>query len=679
MDAHSLKVEDFLALAKTRFVIPVYQRNYDWKQAQCRQLIDDILAVGSAEEGVHFIGSIVYMHDTIYSAASLKELTIIDGQQRLTTLTLIYTVLYRLAKQMQDEPLSADILETYLINKYPANAKKLVLTANNEEAFDFLLKCDPDAKYTRFSNIIENFGYLTGRINQYNCECIRKGLSRLMFVEISLEKGKDDPQRIFESLNSTGLDLSQGDLIRNYILIGLNREEQQRVYETYWTCIEEKTRSPSTNENRVSDFIRDFLTLETGRIPNKNKVYAEFKAKYPSLDGLDEILKKLKRFAQYYHKLIQPASEPDNDIIDRLKSIGDLEIEVSYPFLLRIYDDYANAVIDKTVFIEVLHLIESFIWRRFICGLATNSLNKLFMNLYEKIDISEYLYSIQRFLIQRTGTQKFPNNEEVVKSLQTKDMYNINSRNTRYLLEKLENFKNKEKVVIHGNTDITIEHIFPQNPDPAWKKSMDKAEYEQMEKYQHTISNLTLSGNNGKLGNKSFTEKKNMPDSGYTDSRLWLNRYLASIDVWNPEALKKRFAVIKKRFLQIWQYPDIPADTAASEGEMNIFEADEPKGKTLDYVIFRDEKKDIKTFTKLYQEVVTQLFAYQPEIFFSTNLAETIALTRKENRDTLVQPLQIHDAWFIESHSDSKIKFKRIKRILTAFDMEDELIIKYAE
>jgi hypothetical protein len=323
--------------------------------------------------------------------------------------------------------------------------------------------------------------------------------------------------------------------------------------------------------------------------------------------------------------------------------------------------------------------VQSFVWRRFICGLPTNALNKLFMNLYEKVDKADYLYSVQRFLIQRTGTQKFPNDEEVLEALKYKDMYNLKSRNTRYLLEKLENFQNREPIVIQGNADITIEHIFPQHPDTVWKKTMDKVEYDQMEKYLHTISNLTLSGNNGKLGNKSFTDKKNAPDSGYKDSRLWLNKYLASIDAWNIKALEKRFTIIKKRFLQIWKYPDIQLDTTAVEGEVTIFEAEDPTGKSLEYIIFRDEKKEIKTVTALYREVIRELFESQPETFFSTDLAESLSLIRKENNNTLIQPLQINDLWYIESKLDSKAKFKKIKRILTVFDMEEELIIKYAE
>jgi uncharacterized protein with ParB-like and HNH nuclease domain len=684
MIANSSKIQEFLSQPKTQFIIPVYQRNYDWTVGQCKQLLDDILSIGSNNNGVHFIGSIVYIHDNIYTSANIKELVIIDGQQRLTTIMLIYVVLYRLAKQNKNDTLFEEINETYLINKFVSNTEKLKLrpTEDNDKAFRFLLNSEPASEYSEFSNIIENFEYISGRINQENHEFILKGLSKLIFVEISLERDKDDPQRIFESLNSTGLELSQADLTRNYILMGLKHEDQQRLYNTYRDFIEKNARTSSSNESRVSDFIRDYLTLECKKIPNKNKVYVEFKTKYPlhSLDDLDKILSKMKQLVKHYNKLINPEFEPDSDIKEEIKFVNRLESVVAYPFLLQIYDDYTNNIIDKPVFIEILNFIQSFIWRRFITGLPTNALNKIFMNLYEKVDRKNYLYSIEISLMQRTGAQRFPNNEEVIDALHFKDLYNVNSRNIYYLLEKLENFDNNEKVIIQGNSDITIEHIFPQNPDIlSWKNDLNKEEYEDIrEKYLHTISNLTLSGNNGKLGNKSFQDKKNLKNYGYKDSRLWLNKYLASIDSWNIKELEQRFNVIKDRFLKIWKYPEIQFETISSEGEINIFQAEDPTGKTFDYIIFLDEKRKISTASELYTEIVRQLLELQPNTFFSTDLANSISLTRKEAKDKLRGPLKVNDTWFIEGKLSNIDKFKKIKRILSIFELEDDLIIKYA-
>lgn len=682
MTAHALTMEEFLYNEKkTRFVIPVYQRNYDWTRGQCTQLMHDILKAGADDGGVHFIGSIVYIQDGTYTSTDIKNLVIIDGQQRLTTLTLIYVALYRFAKQINDDGLAAKI-KRYLINgSSPSAALKLKLTEHHDKALRFLWTNDPIAEYLESSNVIENFKYIAGSINQETYQCVLNGLSKLLFVEISLERGKDDPQRIFESLNSTGLELSQADLIRNYILMNLDYNEQERVYNTYWDFIEKHASFESScelsNESKVSDFIRDYLTLKNKKIPNKGNVYAEFKTKYPSFDNLDRALTPIKQYAKHYYKLINPEREPDKEIQEELKSINRLESTVAYPFLLQIYNDYANRVIEKAVFIEILKLIQSFILRRFITGLPTNALNKIFMNLYEKVDKTNYLYSIQRALVRLRGSQEFPTNEEVIKELQFKDMYyTIKKSNIRYILEKLENHHNTEKVVIQ---DLTIEHIFPQNSDKtSWEETLDKEEYALMkEKYLHTISNLTLSGNNGKLGNKLFQEKKHLKDAGYQDSRLWLNKYLASIDAWNIEALEERFNIIKARFLEIWTYPDVRFDAVSAEGEVTVFEAGDPTGRKLEYVIFRDKKIRIRTVTELYREVVKQLFESQPNTFFITDLADTLSLTRKEDKDTLRHPLEITDSWFIESNMDNKAKFEKIKKILSVFGLENDVKIKY--
>ena len=264
MKANETKVEDFLSSNKTQFVIPVYQRNYDWTTGQCKQLLDDILDVGlNKKMNAHFIGSIVYVHDDVYTASRIKELTIIDGQQRLTTLTLIYLALYQLAKSLKDEGLENEISETYLINKFAPEEEKLKLrpTENNDKALKYLLRSHTDEEFNDFSKLIDNFNYFKGRITDENYLVVLKGLSKLMFVEVSLDREKDDPQRIFESLNSTGLELTQADLIRNYILMGLNRRDQSKIYQNYWEVIEKLAKDESSNSSRVSDFIRDYLTL----------------------------------------------------------------------------------------------------------------------------------------------------------------------------------------------------------------------------------------------------------------------------------------------------------------------------------------------------------------------------------------------------------------------------------
>lgn len=685
MKANETKVEDFLSSNKTQFVIPVYQRNYDWSTSQCKQLLDDILEVGTSKKmNAHFIGSVVYVHDDVYTSSRIKELTVIDGQQRLTTLTLIYLTIYRLAIEMEDKGLEAEITETYLTNKFAPEEEKLKLrpTENNDKAIKYLLRSDSSEEFNEFSKVIDNFNYFKSRITQENIDYVLKGLSKLMFVEISLDREKDDPQRIFESLNSTGLELSQADLIRNYILMGLNRKSQNKIYNNYWEIIEKLAKDETSNKSKVSDFIRDYLTLVNNKIPNKSKVYLEFKAKFPTsdLEELEGNLLPIKSLVKFYNKLLNPKNENDKDIRIQLEYINRLEINVAFPFLMKVYEDYSENIIDKPTFIKVLDFIQSFTWRRFILGLPTNALNKIFMTLYEKIDKDNYLVSLQKWLLKRPGSQRFPKNKELIESLKLKDVYNIKSKNRTYLLERLENFENKEPVKIEGNTDITIEHIFPQNPDPKWKVDLGTDEYNFIkETYLNTIGNLTLSGNNGKLGNKVFTFKRDLENAGYKDSRLWLNKYLSIAEKWDKAEIERRFDLLSERFLKIWEYPDVDLDDRDENNEVNIFEAEDPKHKKLEYAIFFDQKIEVTQVAKLYVEVFKQLFDLQPETFFTTDLAEKVTLTKNPKEGNPRQPVQINDTYYIEGNIDNIGKFDKIKYALTVFDSEDELTIKYAE
>jgi hypothetical protein len=304
------------------------------------------------------------------------------------------------------------------------------------------------------------------------------------------------------------------------------------------------------------------------------------------------------------------------------------------------------------------------------------------MRLYEDVDKNNYLKSIQLSLVRKKGSQRFPRDSEVINTLKEKDVYGIKSKNRIYFLERLENYNNKEIVNVENNPDITIEHIFPQNPHPKWKIELGEEEYNNIrENYLNTIANLTLSGNNGKLGNKPFSEKKEMnidnKEQGYNYSRLWLNRYLQKVDKWTSVEIEKRFEEISERFLEIWKFPEVDIPEDLDFNEVNIFDAEEPTGKKLEYAIFFDQKLEYKEISKLYGEVIKSLFDLQPQSFFTTDLAERIALTKSPEK--LRQPFPINDTYYIESNLDSRGKFERLKSALTIFNSEDELMIKYQE
>jgi len=682
MTANETRVIDFLASARTQFVIPIYQRNYDWKTEQCRQFLDDVLQVGKDPEGenTHFIGSIVDIQKGIYGAGRINELLIIDGQQRLTTTILIYLTIHRLAQTMDNLQLAEDIRETYLTNKFAKTEDKkfkLKPTEDNERTLWAILNGDDENAGAEFSKIHVNFNYFSGRITKDNYETVLDGLERLTMLSISLDRGKDNPQRIFESLNSTGLDLSQSDLIRNYILMGLDIKEQEEIYKNYWRPIEKFAQEESTGISKVSDFIRDYLTLKNKSISNKADVYAQFKLRHPmpTEENLRESLSEIKSLAKQYHKLLNPDNEPDKTVRKHLAYIKKLEIIVSYPFLVKVYEDYDSSRIDRHTFVSVLELVQSFAFRRFVIGLPTSGLNKIFMTLYEKVDPRGYLRSVQRYLLQRTGAARFPKNPEIEEALRTKDMYNIKSKNRSYFFDRLENHDNREPVDIEAHPNITTEHIFPQNPDSQWKLDMDEGDYRHIrDNYLHTIANLTLSGNNGKLGNRPFAEKREI----YRDSRLWLNRELGGLDRWGLAEMERRHKTIVQRFFEVWTCPDVPEETEGDTEEVNIFEADDPTDRKLEYAVFRDRKIEVSTVLELYLLVFRELFEARPEVFFSSpDLKEKIRLTDK--KEDKWSPAPINDTHYIETRFSNEDKFKRIKMTLTLFDLEDELTLKYAK
>lgn len=680
MKANELPINNFLQEPKVKFIIPVYQRNYDWTTNECKELIDDIITVFEENRTSHFIGSIVYIYDGLFITNEVKELVIIDGQQRLTTLNVLYAALYRFAKENYlDE--KEMIYNTYLINQYVKNEHnklKLKQTDANSLAFHSVMN-ETENQFDKFSNVIENYNYFRSRINEDNFETILNGIGRLVFVQISLERGKDDPQRIFESLNSTGLDLSQSDLIRNYILMDLDPKQQIQIFEQIWNPIEENARNLTKQKSVVSDYIRDYLTLRNKKIPNKSKVYIEFKKLYSNKDeAYHQELENIKSLSTHYKKFINPSTIQELNVRRELEYISRLEINVAFPFLLQVFEDVENGLITDYDLIKILKLIQSYTWRRFVVGLPTNALNKIFMTLYSEIDTEEYYDSIALALVKKKGSAKFPTNEDLKTALRDKDLYSIQSKNRNYMFELLENFNNREYVNT-SNENITIEHIFPQNPNGNWSNDITQDDYFVFkEKYLNTIANLTLSGNNGALSNKSFLEKKlmnnNGGEQGYQYSRLWLNSYLNTIDSWNSESYGERFNLIYNRFLKIWEYPNVTIPISESTEEQNIFNVESPTSKKLEYFIFENTKVDEEIVAQMYFYVIQKLYEKNTQLLLEAK--EIFKITR--NSSDFRAPQEIQNGYFIESNLDSNSKFGTLKRLLRLFGLEEELFIKYA-
>ena len=685
MKATEVRLTDFLAKTDTQFVIPIYQRNYDWKKIHCEQLINDILEAGKNEK-IHFIGSIVYIHDGLYSSG-IKELVVIDGQQRLTTITLLCIALYHFLKGKNPQDIQANkILKQFIVNELAEENQRLKLksSANNDSDLKALIN-EYYSEDDTYSNIITNYKYFKQQISDDNVEIILRGISMLIFVEVSLDRMQDNAQRIFESMNSTGLDLSQADLIRNYILMNLSAKEQNDVYKKYWEYIEISTRIG--DNNKLSEFIRDFLTLKTKCITKEEDVYKTFKHKYPlqNMLQLEQVLSEIKQLAKPYSRLLCPTKEEDKKIQQEIKNINLLKINTSYPFLMKVYNDYLESKIDKECYYRILRFIQTFAIRRFVLDLPTNSFNKIFMVLYDKIDQTNYEISIYKYIMSLGGKQRIPNNNEIRETLKDKDIYSAKGKNREYLLAQLENWQNKEFVEIVGNDNITIEHIFPQTPSDEWKIQLNKNEYNDFAStYLHTLGNLTLSGNNGSLGNKTFTQKKFMnqegKEQGYIYSRLWINSYLKQIDTWNVETYQERTRILTNRFLEIWKLPEIQIEQNPNAGEINIFEIEDPTGKSMQYARFFErivKNTDSRLeYATLLTYVARKIYEIAPKEFKEKLVNE---INIEKNSHNLRRPQKIGDEYYIETNLSAKDIVKRIRFILSSFNLEDELFICFKD
>ncbi len=436
---------------KNQLVIPIYQRVYSWEKEQCKQLWDDIIKIGGDDKmDGHFIGSILYVLDSI--THSNNSLLIIDGQQRLTTITLLLTALRDHWSDKRKE-----IEDHYLINSDKDGDKKfrLILLESDKDTLLYLIDKDRRKPSEPSSKIMENFKLFEEwiRKNTNQLETIFKGLEKLMIVEIALEKGKDDPQLIFESMNSKGMELAQTDLIRNYILMGLEPEKQNIFYNKYWKAMEEDFKQ---NKKLFDRFVRHYLTIKTREIPNINKVYVALKD-YQQKEriGIEDLLKDLQKYCGYFCRIVFK-KEADKDLNKALGFLVDLEMDVIYPLLLELYSDYSDGVLSKDDFRRSIALIESYICRRTVCGLGTNSLNKVFPSFTKHIQKDEYFKSLKAHFGYLTEKQRFPNNDEFKKFFITIDFYKFKKR--EYFFERLENFKRKERVYTH---EYTTEHIMP--------------------------------------------------------------------------------------------------------------------------------------------------------------------------------------------------------------------------
>lgn len=569
MKATEARVLDFLKKSP-QFVIPIYQRTYSWTEPECRQLWDDILRCGKHDQiAVHFIGSIVYIEEGLSMVTHQAPLMVIDGQQRLTTVTLLLAALAE-AIFGKEEPFDGfsqrKIRNYYLVNPEEEGERhfKLLLSQTDRDTLTALVG-GTESPVESSLRVSENFALFQKWLDSSQDDLVTlcKGLAKLVLVDIALNRDQDNPQLIFESMNSTGKELSQADLIRNFILMGLKPKFQTRLYKEYWRPMEIAFGQEAYGTH-FDAFMRHFLTVKTGEIPKISGVYDAFKnhtnfSKEEDVgeeDHIENIVSEVREYARYFCAMAL-GGESDPDLKRAFHDLRELKVDVAYPFLLELYADYAAGTLSNKDLASAVRLVEAYVFRRVISAIPTNSMNKTFATFGKALKKDQYLESLRAHFLLLPSYRRFPNDEEFHRDLQTRDLYHFRSRS--YWLRRFENYQRKELVAVD---EYTIEHIMPQNENlnESWQSALGHDWKSIQEQWLHTLGNLTLTRYNSEYSDKPFCEKRDMK-GGFGVSPLRLNEGLGQLETWDENAIKSRAGRLADQAIEVWCCPQLDETT----------------------------------------------------------------------------------------------------------------------
>ncbi|MFI3239839.1 MAG: DUF262 domain-containing protein [Bacteroidales bacterium] len=666
--------------SENRFIIPVYQRNYDWKETHCKQLLKDLLDLINSSRNSHFFGSIVRAQ---LPGGKANDYLIIDGQQRLTTITLLLLAIHNNIVEgivkPEEEKLAQKIWNKFIVDEYQTDCRKIRLKPIKEDciAFDNILFKTPN-DYIMSSNVTANYLFFDRKIKELaetiKIDDLYESITKLIVIDIFLEND-DNPQLIFESLNSTGLNLSEADKIRNFILMGLEISIQEKYYELYWTKIERNT------NYKVSPFIRDFLTLKTGKITTIDKVYFTFKEFVGDTNDktTGETLKELLSYSEIFNSIIKTNTNSRN-INTILKRINQLDISTIYPFLFALFNYSKETSLPEAELIKVLLTIEVFLFRRLICGLPTNALNKIFASLHKDIirrkdETNNYSDILVYILQSKTGSSALPNDEEFIQSFSTKNIYSMQSKNKVYLFERFENNDSKETndiATLMNNIQLSVEHIMPQTLSDSWKISLGDRYKEIYDKWLNTIANLTLTGYNNKYKNRPFEEKRDIPD-GFKDSSLRLNKFLAGCDKWSENELTQRQSILLNEALKLWSYPDTIYQPVRTESEtISLSEDFDYKGRTIKSFNFFETKYNVNDWADTFVSVVKLLTELDSSIIYkeTTNVDNNIFsnIQRGSAHKKIIENV------YLWTNNNTNTKINILKELLDKYELDHDTL-----
>lgn len=680
----------FMESRNDRYIIPVYQRRYNWHNEQCRQLYQDLQKIVTEDRSSHFLGSVV---SQVTGSGAKTEHQIIDGQQRITTVTLLLLAMANLIKDgkivsQQGKMLYDQIMETYIIDKFadPEDKIKLHLVKGDRGA---LAKIVEDDTLEDASNLTINYRFFCEELlkGQITVDDMYEALGKLQIISITLERD-DNAQLIFESLTSTGLALEEGDKIRNYILMGLAPAQQEEYYAKYWEKIEVYT------SGQTSRFVHDYISVKTQVTPTISTVYKAFKEyteKHQLLLG--ELLADMKKYAALYNRLISGKSGlNDQELDDCMDRLNRLDVTVTMPFfmeVLRLNQDGKKLSTDdvKRIFL----ITETYLFRRNICDVPTNALNKIFLNLNREIlhydnTAADYVDKFIYALLSKRDRGRFPDDREFSQALSTKAIYPMRGKYKDYLFERFENYGTKETKDVYtllDNGTYSIEHIMPQSLSTGWKQALGENAEEIHTTWLHRLGNLTITAYNSVMSNASFRQKRDA-EHGYRHSGLRMNQELAKQEQWGEEELKERSdAMVKKAADVIWKMPktnfkpkEKAFDSCTLDDENYVL-----KGRNIFKYSYQNAEMAVDSWQDMYVHVVRYLHSLDQSI-----LTELVCQKDENNilksyfsntTDKMREPMEFDDHIYMERNTNTKMKISALRRLFPLYHLDPMDLVFY--
>ena len=674
----------FMESRNDRYIIPVYQRRYDWRQEQCRQLYQDLQKIITENRASHFLGSIV---SQVSGGGAKTGHQIIDGQQRLTTVTLLLLAIANMVRSgriisKRGESLYDQIMETYVIDKWDTNGDKikLHLVKSDRSALAKIVNDDDDLEES--SNLTLNYKFFCEELlkGTSTADEIYEALEKLQIISITLEQN-DNAQLIFESLNSTGLALEEGDKIRNYILMGLSPAQQEAYYTTYWEKIEKYT------SGDTSRFVRDYISVKTQVTPTIAKVYKVFK-EYTEKNQIhiEELLKDMKKYASIYSKLTSGKSGlNDVELDDCMYRLNRLDVTVTMPFFMEVLclnqdGEKISADDVKRIFL----ITETYLFRRNICEAPTNALNKIFLNLNREIlrydnTTDHYVDKFVYALLSKKESGRFPDDEEFTQALANRSIFTMRGKYKAYLFERFENYGTKETKDVYtllDNGTYSIEHIMPQSLSTGWNQALGDRAEEIYNTWLHRLGNLTLTAYNSAMSNEPFIIKRDA-EHGYRHSGLRMNQELAKKEKWGEEELQERSdAMVKKAATVIWRMPTTEFKPKEREFDACTLDDDtyDLTGRSIFKYSYQNAETPVDSWQDMYENVVKYLHSQDQSILISIARQNSDMNFSKayfsDDPSRLREPMQLDDHIYMERNTNTKMKIFALRHLFPLYHLD---------